>query len=134
MTDEPIDGPIDGPTTEADDAATPAKEQPARRTRWGPRPRVAVASLALTAILFLFVFPTRSYLAQQRQVGRARDAVAVLRSQNKELAREAKRLETPGEIERLARQQFNMVMPGEQAYNVVPAPAASTATTTTTVP
>ena len=46
------------------------------------------------------------------------------------LAREARRLQTPAEIERLARVQFNMVFPGEQAYNVIsPAPASNTTTT-----
>ena len=43
----------------------------------------------------------------------------MLKAQNEVLAREAKQLQTPSEIERLAREQFNMVLPGEQAYNVV---------------
>ena len=85
-------------------------------------------------MMFLFVFPTRSYLAQQRQVGRARHAVEVLKAQNEELERQANRLKTPSEIERLAREQFNMVRPGEEAYNVVQTPAASSPTTTTSVP
>jgi cell division protein FtsB len=109
----------------------------ARHLVWAPRTRIAVASLALIAILFLFVFPTRSYLAQKHQVSNAAHAVAVLKAQNAVLAREAKRLQTPSEIERLARQEFNMVLPGEQAYNVVNTPAATTTTaaaTTTTAP
>jgi cell division protein FtsB len=85
-------------------------------------------------MMFLFVFPTRSYLAQKRQVGRAAHAAKVLEAQNEVLARQAKRLKTPSEIERLAREQFNMVLPGEQAYNVVETPASPTDTTTTTVP
>ena len=110
----------------------------ARHLVWAPRTWIAVASLALIAILFLFVFPTRSYLAEKRQVSNAAHAVAVLKAQNSVLAREAKRLQTPSEIERLARQEFNMVLPGEQAYNVVGTPAATTTTaaptTTTTAP
>jgi cell division protein FtsB len=106
-----------------------AQHQPGRRPSWERKTRAAVASLAVIAIMFLFVFPTRSYLAQQRQVGAARHALEVLKAQNKELAREARQLATPSEIERLARAQFNMVRPGEQAYNVVPPakPATSTA-------
>ena len=141
MTDTPPREPPDEAADTSTDAPTDAptaqrrpKPQAARRVRWGPRTRVAVASLALTAMMFLFVFPTRSYLAQQRQVGRARHAVEVLKAQNEELARQANRLKTPSEIERLAREQFNMVRPGEQAYNVVQPPAGSSATTTTTVP
>ena len=125
MSDTPTpDPPTSGPT----------KAQPWRHARWGARTRIAVASLAFTAMMFLFVFPTRSYLAQQRQVGRARHAVEVLKAQNEELARQANQLKTPSEIERLAREQFNMVLPGEQAYNVVQTPTGSSATTTTTVP
>jgi cell division protein FtsB len=145
MTDTPRGVLPDAPTDEAADTSTDApndapdtqrrpKPQAARRVRWGPRTRVAVASLALTAMMFLFVFPTRSYFAQKRQVGRAANAVAVLRAQNEELARQAERLKTSSEIERLAREQFNMVLPGEQAYNVVETPAGSESTTTTTVP
>jgi cell division protein FtsB len=112
----------------------PRPSQLARRMVWAPRTRVAVASLALVAMMFLFVFPTRSYLAQKRQVGQAAHAVKVLKAQNEVLARQAERLKTPSEIERLAREQFNMVLPGEQAYNVVETPASPTVTTTTTVP
>ena len=145
-TDEPsrID-PIDGadaiePVDADRRAGAPAgvdvesRAQAARRIAWAPRTRIAVVSLALVAMMFLFVFPTRSYLAQQRQVGRARHAVEVLKAQNEELERQANRLKTPSEIERLAREQFNMVRPGEVAYNVVQTPAGSSPTTTTTAP
>ena len=98
--------------------------------RWGSRGRVALIALGVAAILFVFVFPTRSYLAQRRQVGAAAHDVAVLREQNKKLQVAAERLQSPDEIERIAREQFNMVFPGEQVYKVMPAPAS----TTTTVP
>jgi len=106
------------------------KDQP-RRVRWEQPTRIAVASLSFIAIMFLFVFPTRSYLAQQRQVRAARRAVAVLSEQNKALSHEARLLDTKSEIERLARVQFDMVFPGEQAYNIVPLvrPASVTPTT-----
>jgi cell division protein FtsB len=94
---------------------------------WGGPARAAVAALALVAILFLFVFPTRSYLAQSRAVSSERHKVAVLREQNQRLAAEANRLQTPSEIERLAREMFNMVFPGEQAFAVMPdSPPTST--------
>lgn len=101
---------------------------PTRRTRWEQPTRIAVASLALIAIMFLFVFPTRSYLAQERQVRAARHAVEDLKTQNAELAREERLLQTPSEIERMARVQFNMVFPGEHAYNVVNAGNKPTST------
>ena len=72
-------------------------------TRWGSRGRVALIALGLAAILFVFVFPTRSYLAQRRQVGAAAHDVDVLRGQNQKLQAEAQRLQSPDEIERIAR-------------------------------
>jgi cell division protein FtsB len=148
FTEEPtpdtgVDSPDDsaGETTETSTDAraglpldTESMAQVARRMVWAPRTRIAVASLALVAMMFLFVFPTRSYLAQKRQIGKAAHAVEVLEAQNEVLARQASRLKTRSEIERLAREQFNMVMPGEQAYNVVETPGSSSDTTTTTVP
>jgi cell division protein FtsL len=97
-------------------------------TRWG-RARVALIALGVAAILFLFVFPTRSYLHQRNDVSDAQNDVAVLLEQNAKLAAEAQRLQTQAEIERMARNQFGMVYPGEQVYKVQPAPAASTTTT-----
>jgi len=97
--------------------------------RWGLRGRVALIALGLAAILFVFVFPTRSYLAQRHQVGAAAHDVAVLREQNKLLQIAAERLQSRDETERIAREQFNMVFPGEQVYKVLPAPEASTTTT-----
>jgi hypothetical protein len=67
-TDAPAGLPLD----------TESMAQVARRMVWAPRTRIAVASLALVAMMFLFVFPTRSYLAQKRQIGKAAHAVEVL--------------------------------------------------------
>lgn len=100
-------------------------------TRWGRPATIALAALTLVAVLFLFVFPIRSYLSQRNDVGSARRDVAVLREQNQTLAREAQRLQSQQEVERLARDQFHMVFPNESAYSVIPAPDPATTTTTT---
>jgi cell division protein FtsB len=100
----------------------------------GARARLALPALALIAILFVFVFPTRSYLAQRRQVSTARHDVDVLRDQNDKLQRLAKLLQTRPEIERMARDQFHRVLPGEQVYEVVPGGATPSGTSTTTLP
>ena len=130
------DAPLEGADEQVDEEAADARERHsavaarrARRVAMDRPARISVVSLVLVAMMFLFVFPTRSYLAQQRQVRNARHAVSVLHAQNAQLATEAKRLQTPEEIERLARSQFNMVFPGEQAYNVVPARGVATTTT-----
>ena len=91
-----------------------------------------MASLVLVAMLFLFVFPTRTFLAQQRQVATRANAVEVLRAENEKLAREAKRLQTPSEIETLARAQFNLVMPGRAGVRRRASRRAAPTPTTTT--
>jgi cell division protein FtsB len=102
----------------------------ARHRRWGGPARIAIIVLIFIAILFLFVFPTRSFLAQRRAVTNAQQDVEVMREQNRRLADEAARLQTPQEIERRAREQYHYVYPGERAYSVIPAPTS----TTTTIP
>ncbi|HWS44700.1 MAG TPA: septum formation initiator family protein [Acidimicrobiia bacterium] len=97
--------------------------------RWG-RARLALIALAVVAILFVFVFPTRTYLAQRRQVTNAQRDVEVLRQQNDELQREAEQLQSPAAVERMAREQFHMVLPGEQVFEVMPAAGS----TTTSIP
>jgi len=138
VSDFDDDAPLEDAGEQVDEERADARERHpagaaalARRVAMDRPARISVASLVFVAMMFLFVFPTRSYLAQQRQVRSARHAVAVLHAQNAQLAREAKRLQTPAEIERLARSQFNMVFPGEQAYNVVPPRGVATTTTTT---
>jgi cell division protein FtsB len=91
--------------------------------------RMAIVSLIVVAIMFLFVFPTRSFLSQRDQISGARHDLVVLRTQNARLEKEAARLDTTAEVERIAREEFNMVRPGEKAWQVIPS-AASTTTTT----
>ena len=94
-------------------------------------PRVlglVVASIALAAAVFLFILPTRTYLAQRRSLSAAETRLRVFRDQNTKLAASATRLQTDAEIERLARENYGLVKPGEKAYLVVPPPAAANPT------
>jgi cell division protein FtsB len=95
--------------------------------------RIALLTVFSVAFLFVFVFPTSSYLAQARQVSRARHDLAVLRAQNRTLANAAAKLHSNSEIERIARERYNMALPGERLFSIVPTPVVTT-TTTTTVP
>ena len=101
---------------------------------------LVLASLLVVALLFVFVFPTRSYLSQRHELAQAENRLELLRSQRKQLDREAKKLGTDAEIERLAREKYHLVKPGEQAYVVIPsdptttAPAPTTATTAASPP
>ena len=99
----------------------------------GTRVRLALGALALVAIMFVFVFPTRSYLAQRRQVQQEQHKVDVLRKQNDKLQSEAIRLQSRAVQEQMAREDFHRVYPGEQVYDIVPG-VTPTATPSTTVP
>jgi len=84
--------------------------------------RIVVAFVIFIGILFGAVYPTRTYLAQQRDLRAAHEKLALFKQQNGHLEAEAKRLESDEEIERIARARFNMVKPGEEAYAIVPVP------------
>ncbi len=79
-------------------------------------------SAALLGVLAVAVFPTSTYLDQRADTKEAEERLAVLRDQNEAYEARVERLQTAEEIERLAREQYNLVFPGEEAYAVLPAP------------
>ena len=81
-----------------------------------------VGGAALCAVLAFAVFPTSTYLDQRADTSEAEERLAVLRTQNTAYEERIERLQTVEEIERLAREQYNLVFPGEEAYAVLPAP------------
>ena len=81
-----------------------------------------LATLLFLAVLVVGVFPTRSYLAQRSAVAAATRQLGQLQAANRSMQAEAKRLQTPAEIERLARRDHDMVRPGEEVYHVLQAP------------
>ena len=82
--------------------------------------RFVVAGISLVAVLFLFLFPARTYLAQRRSLSDAATRVDVLSKENAKLAQQAQQLQTDAEIERLARQQYGLIKTGEDAYAILP--------------
>lgn len=89
---------------------------------------IAVVTLAVVAVLFLAVFPTQSLLDQRRERQAMAEQVARMTKHNDALEAQARKLENDAEIERLAREQYNLVRPGEEAYAILPsAPAVRVA-------
>ncbi len=93
--------------------------------------RIVLVVIGLGALVFLFVLPGRTFEQQSGAMARAEHQLAVLNSQNAALTRRAAQLQNPAYVEQIARQQYGLVKPGEQAYGIL-LPTAST--TTTTVP
>lgn len=77
---------------------------------------------AVFGVMAVAVFPTSTYLDQRSNTTEAEERLAVLRDQNAAYEQRIERLQTVEEIERLAREQYNLVFPGEEAYAVLPAP------------
>ena len=88
-----------------------------RRTWW-----LLVVGVVVVGIVLLGVFPARTYLAQRRDLEATEAKLEILSEQNESLEQQAARLHTDEEIERLAREQYNLVKPGEEAYAILPAP------------
>jgi cell division protein FtsB len=96
-----------------------------RRARGASRTRLAavlVVALVAATVLLLGFFPTRSYLAQRDSTQEAERELDELDRSNAELARRVDRLNDPAEIERIAREEYGLVRPGEQAFAVLPPP------------
>lgn len=89
-----------------------------------PPAPILVGGLVLVALLFLFVFPTRTYWAKRSEKDAASRRIEVLRQENKKMEQELKRLNDEDEIARIARERFNLVKPGEDAYAILPGEAA----------
>jgi cell division protein FtsL len=89
--------------------------------------RSALFLVVLVGLLFAFVYPTRTFLDQRSETSKARAQLEILRTENARLAQESKRLSTDAEIERLAREKYGLVKPGERPFVILPAPTTSTA-------
>lgn len=83
-----------------------------------------VGSFLAVGALFIGVFPTRAILDQRSQLARAQEQLDEVDAQNEALATRVEALGTDEEIERLAREQYDLVYPGQEAYAILPAPTA----------
>jgi cell division protein FtsL len=87
--------------------------------------RLAVPLLIVVlscGVLFLGVFPTRTYLNQRRATAAAESQLSQLQASNAEMQQRADTLQTDAEIERIAREQYGLAKPGEEVYHVLPQP------------
>lgn len=96
--------------------------------------RLALLVVVLVGLLFAFVYPTRTFLDQRDQTNKARAQLELLRSENARLARESKKLSNDSEIERLAREKYGLVKPGEKPFVILPAPSSTVPPPVSSVP
>jgi cell division protein FtsB len=88
----------------------------ARRSR--PGAFVVVLLLVGLAIVLAGVFPFRQLIAQERLVDNTRTQLDALVAGNESLQAQIDAVQSPTELERIAREQYGMVRPGETSYVV----------------
>jgi cell division protein FtsL len=80
---------------------------------------LALIALAAVVITAAGIFPFRQIIADRRSVSLAQEQLLALREENARLGAEVAALSSDAEVERLAREQFGLVRPGETAYVVI---------------
>jgi cell division protein FtsB len=108
-----------------DGEAAAADDRPAHPNR---RRRIVLAIwttavVVVAGLLLLLVLPTRAWLSQRSAIAGAERRLAVLQAENAKLAARVAALQTPEEVERVAREQYNLAHPSEKVLSVLPAPA-----------
>jgi cell division protein FtsB len=121
------------PPAPAPTAPTPSEKAPRTRGLLDPRRNRHRAPLALAALFAVGVlvigFPLSGLLSQHHQLSAAAAQLNQLQSQNRTLKAQQHQLNSKAAIERLARQDYQLVSPGQTLYDVLPS-GRHTSTTT----
>jgi cell division protein FtsB len=80
---------------------------------------LALAALVVVVVTAAGIFPFRQIIADRRSVTLAQDKLLAMRAENAHLEAVVAVLQTDEEVERLAREQFGLVRPGEISFVVV---------------
>ena len=86
--------------------------------------KLGLCLLVLAGALYLFVYPARTYLDQRREIASTEHTISVLNTENSKLSAQVVRFHQASYIEEVARAEYGFVMPGQQAYSVLPATAS----------
>jgi cell division protein FtsB len=81
---------------------------------------ILVLGVVVSLAVVIAWFPASDLLHQRQQLAAETSELHQLDAQNHSLRRQAKALETPAAVGRIAQQQYDLVKPGEQAYQVLP--------------
>lgn len=103
------------------------KTQPrqTRKSRLSSAIKIALVAVMCLVIWTWGVLPARNYMSQRKEVAQLTEELAERKASNSNLEQEIVRLSTDEEVERMAREDFNLIYPGEEAYLILPAPALS---------
>ncbi len=83
--------------------------------------------MVLSALILASWFPAGALYHQRSTLVAANGELAQLHREDVALSKERKSLSDPAEVGRIARQQYQLVSPGQQVYEVLPPTATSPA-------
>jgi cell division protein FtsB len=98
----------------------PAAAEP--RPPLGLTPRGAVLLLVMFALAATAVYPLRQYVSQQDRIERLEAKQRALAAENARLEAERRRLLDPAYVQQLAKRDYHLVAPGEEAWVVTGTP------------
>jgi cell division protein FtsB len=97
-----------------------------RRSREARRRRFVLIGGAVLSLAILGAwFPANALYHQHASLASTEAQLKTLRQQDAALAQEKKNLSNPTEIARIAREQYQLVSPGQQAFEVLPQTGSS---------
>lgn len=107
-------------TTDAPrELAAPAPEASVRRPLvwivW-----VVLLVVVAVGVVALGALPYRAWVAQREQLRETEARLAAIQGQNTALEGRIAALQTPAEVERLARERYGLARPGEQSFVILP--------------
>ncbi len=112
-------------------ALVPGRGRRRNGSRARSQPGLTSRGILLFLVLFVLaataVYPLRQYVSQQGRIERLQAKQAALQAANAQLERERTRLNDPAYVEQLAKRDFHMVKPGEQAWLLTGTPPADAA-------
>ena len=88
-------------------------------------PSVLTIGVALLIVAGIGLLPAKTWLNQRESIANAQADLDRVNSEIAELENQLELLETDEEIERTARENFDLVYPGEESYRILPAPESS---------
>ena len=88
----------------------------------GLTPRGALLLLVMFALAAAAVYPLRQYVSQADRIQRLEAKQRALQAENQRLEQQRARLKDPAYVEQLAKRDFQVVEPGEEAWLITGTP------------
>lgn len=85
-------------------------------------PPAALMLVAVVIVAGLALLPVRTWLGQRTSIAEADSELTRTQAEIAELEARLALIQTDAEVERLARENFDLVFPGEESYRILPAP------------